>query len=714
MPYVTAPVVVILAAGQGTRMRSATPKLLHPLCGRPLLSWTVDAARAAGAAKVVVVGGPDRALAPGLPDDVVLAVQQEARGTADAVQAAAAEIDRDAPVIVLNGDVPLMTGASLHALAAAHERAGRGGDDADDGAAGPDRLRPRRARRPTAPSSASSRRRSRATRPRPSWRSARSTAASTPSPAATCSTRSREVRSDNAQGELYLPDVLPILRGRGGVVRAHVVDDPGLALGVNDRGDLAKVRAEAQRRILAAHMAAGVTIVDPGSTVVDAGVEIGADTTILPFSSLLGGTRVGSGSTVGPQTTLIDAALGDGVAVPHSYLTGCTVDDGASVGPFAYLRPGARLRAGAKVGTFVEVKNSDIGEGTKVPHLSYIGDADVGPGSNLGAGTITANYDGSRKHRTTIGARVKGGVDTAFVAPVTRRRRRLDGGGVGHHRGRAGGRPRRRPVTAAERRAVQRAQQGERGLMSPLITTPGASSAGRRLVSQMSAGPQEHPNSHLEIGYGKQLMLFSGRAHQQLGADIAGKLGVELGGVHLRTFTNGEVYCRYEESIRGADVFIVQPICGNELTGITPNDSLMELLEMVDAAVGGSAHRVVAVCPWYGYSRQDKKSAPREPISARLVARMLETAGIDRILTMDLHAGQIQGFFHKPCDHMTAMWMLTQILRRPVARGPRRRLAGRRPREAEQEVRRHDRRRAGDPQQGAPGPAGRRDRLRDR
>ncbi len=192
------------------------------------------------------------------------------------------------------------------------------------------------------------------------------------------------------------------------------------------------------------------------------------------------------------------------------------------------------------------------------------------------------------------------------------------------------------------------------------VVTPAPSSAGRRLAHVSSAVPRENPQSHLEIGYGKQLMLFSGRAHQQLGMDIAGKLGVELGGVHLRTFTNGEVYCRYEESVRGADVFIVQPISGNPQTGMSPNDSLMELLEMVDAAVGGSAHRVVAVCPWYGYSRQDKKSAPREPISARLVARMLETAGIDRILTMDLHSGQIQGFFQKPCDHMTAMWMLTR------------------------------------------------------
>jgi ribose-phosphate pyrophosphokinase len=180
----------------------------------------------------------------------------------------------------------------------------------------------------------------------------------------------------------------------------------------------------------------------------------------------------------------------------------------------------------------------------------------------------------------------------------------------------------------------------------------------------MSAvAPQPRPKSHLDLGYDKRLMLFAGRANPELAARIADKLGVALGGVTLRTFSNGEVYCRYEESIRGADVFIVQPTCGNPETGVTANDALMELLFMVDAAVGGSAHRVIAVTPWYGYSRQDKKSAPREPISARLVAGMLEKAGIDRILTMDLHSGQIQGFFTKPCDHMTAMFMLTQYFR---------------------------------------------------
>jgi ribose-phosphate pyrophosphokinase len=171
---------------------------------------------------------------------------------------------------------------------------------------------------------------------------------------------------------------------------------------------------------------------------------------------------------------------------------------------------------------------------------------------------------------------------------------------------------------------------------------------------------QPATQSLLQVEYSKRLMLVTGRSNPGLAAKIASKLGVELGPMTLKTFANGEVYCRYHESVRGADVFIVQSICGNGDTGLSANDALMELMVMIDAAVGGSAHRVIAVTPWYGYSRQDKKSAPREPISARLLARMLEAAGIDRILTMDLHQGQIQGFFQKPCDHMTAMFMLTQ------------------------------------------------------
>ncbi len=176
----------------------------------------------------------------------------------------------------------------------------------------------------------------------------------------------------------------------------------------------------------------------------------------------------------------------------------------------------------------------------------------------------------------------------------------------------------------------------------------------------MSALSTQVETTAIPLDYNKRLMLFSGRANPALAGEIARKLGVGLGGVTLKTFSNGEVYCRYEESIRGADVFIIQPTCGNDQTGITANDALMELMFMIDAAVGASAHRVIAVTPWFGYSRQDKKSAPREPISARLVARMLENAGADRVLAMDLHAGQVQGFFQKPMDHMTALFMLTQ------------------------------------------------------
>jgi ribose-phosphate pyrophosphokinase len=167
-------------------------------------------------------------------------------------------------------------------------------------------------------------------------------------------------------------------------------------------------------------------------------------------------------------------------------------------------------------------------------------------------------------------------------------------------------------------------------------------------------------STRLEASNEKRLMLFGGRAHPELAAAIGHQLGVGLCPITLKTFSSGEVYCRIEESIRGADVFLIQPVCANPATGINANDALMELLLMVDAAVGASAHRVIAVTPWYGYCRQDKKSAPREPISARLVARMLEAAGSDRVLTMDLHAGQLQGFFQHPVDHMTAMMVLTR------------------------------------------------------
>jgi bifunctional UDP-N-acetylglucosamine pyrophosphorylase/glucosamine-1-phosphate N-acetyltransferase len=196
--------------------------------------------------------------------------------------------------------------------------------------------------------------------------------------------------------------VLDVIRADGGTVAAHLVQDERLVLGVNDRSGLARVRALAQLAIHEEHMASGVTIVDPGATVIDVDVTIGQDTVIEPFTTIRGATSIGRDCTI-----------------RHSYIVDAVLEDGVTVGPFAYLRPGARLRSSSKVGTFVEVKNSDVGRGAKVPHLSYIGDADIGEGSNLGAATITANYDGHAKHRTTVGSGVRTGVDTTLVAPVT-------------------------------------------------------------------------------------------------------------------------------------------------------------------------------------------------------------------------------------------------------------------------------------------------------
>ncbi len=194
--------------------------------------------------------------------------------------------------------------------------------------------------------------------------------------------------------------------------------DPGIVLGINDRVQLAQARDLARRRIIEAHQRAGVDVIDPASTQIDAGVRLGQDTVVEPFTILRGTTSAGERCRLGPGATLTNITIGDEVTVLHSYGVDAEVRDGASVGPFAYLRPGTVVRERAKIGTFVEVKNSDIGEGSKVPHLSYVGDADVGPGSNLGAGTITANYDGRRKHRTTIGAGVRGSVHVSYIAPV--------------------------------------------------------------------------------------------------------------------------------------------------------------------------------------------------------------------------------------------------------------------------------------------------------
>ncbi len=413
----TAPTVLILAAGEGTRMRSAVPKVLHPLCGRTMIEWPIAAAREAGAGRIVVVDGPKRALADALPDDVEVAIQEEPNGTGDAVRSAADQIDPETTVLVLYGDVPLITADAITALARAHEESGAAATMATmeledpsgygrvvrDAEGGVERVVETKT-----PGDAT-----------PEEEAIREVNTGIYAFAGGDLLQAlKELRADNAQGEFYLPDVLPLLRADGKAIGAHVVTDPALTLGVNTRVELAEVRRLAQERIHRAHALAGVTIVDPASTLIEVSVEIGRDTIVEPGTFLRGATRIGERCEVGPLTTLIDTVAGDDTRIVHSYLQGAELGNGVSVGPFAYLRPQARLRDKAKAGTFVEIKNSDVGEGTKVPHLSYIGDADIGPGSNIGAGAVTANYDGKHKHRTTIGANVRTSVHTSFVAPV--------------------------------------------------------------------------------------------------------------------------------------------------------------------------------------------------------------------------------------------------------------------------------------------------------
>jgi bifunctional UDP-N-acetylglucosamine pyrophosphorylase / glucosamine-1-phosphate N-acetyltransferase len=413
---VSAPIVLILAAGQGTRMRSKVPKVLHGLCGRPMVLWPVHAALEAGAERVVVVDSPDRALEGVLPEGVELAVQERSNGTGGAVVAAmshvesqprpdvdsssAAELAHDVPVVVLSGDVPLVSPEAIRGVIEAHRQARAAatmvttvledptgyGRVLRDAAGAVERVVETKELEDST---------------REERQISEVNAGIYVFDGDALSQALPRLSAENAQGELYLPQVLGLMRADGRTVAAHAVDDPRLVLGVNDRIALARVSQLAQRAIHERHMRAGVSIIDPSTTVIDVEVEIGADTVIEPFTTIRGSTMIGEDCTV-----------------RHSYLVDCVLEDGATVGPFAYLRPGAVLRAGAKAGTFVEIKNSDVGPGAKIPHLSYIGDADVGERTNLGAGTITANYDGRHKHRTKIGSRVRGGVDTSFVAPV--------------------------------------------------------------------------------------------------------------------------------------------------------------------------------------------------------------------------------------------------------------------------------------------------------
>lgn len=413
--------VIVLAAGQGTRMKSARPKVLHTLAGRSLVGHVLAAARELQPSRVIAVVRHERdsvvATISELMPDVVIVDQDDVPGTGRAVEVAIAALpdDFEGDVVVVSADVPLLDAATLGLLIEQH-RAGSAAatllsavlDDAtgygrivrtDDGTV--DRI--------VEQSDANS-----------------AELAITEVNSGTYVFRVAPLRehlalvgTDNAQREKYLTDVIGLLRGSGALVSAMPVADGWRVAGVNDRVQLADAARRMNELIVRRWQLAGVTVEDPATTWIDADVTLAEDVHLLPDVQLKGATKIDRGATVGPDTTLVDTEVGEDAVVRRTDATLAVIGARATVGPWAYLRPGTYLGDGGKIGTFVETKNSTIGAGSKVPHLSYIGDTEVGEGSNIGAGTITANYDGVNKSRTVVGSQVRSGSHNVFVAPVT-------------------------------------------------------------------------------------------------------------------------------------------------------------------------------------------------------------------------------------------------------------------------------------------------------
>jgi len=413
---------VVLAAGEGKRFKSETPKVLHALCGKPLVTYLIEALEPIEAQRTIVVvgrGADEVKLATkrATKRKLAFALQEKQLGTGDAARVADDALGRfSGDVIILPGDSPLLTTETLQALVDHHRSTGAAATilsaELDDptgygrlirGADGSvERIVEHRdataEERKTKEVNASV------------WVFDR----------AALATALTKIDRANDQQEYYLTDVVQILREKGEQVEAYATEDPTEALGANSRVELADIAAIMRRRINVRHMLEGVTVVDPATTFIDAGVTIGRDTVLHPMTHLHGATAIGERAEIGPNVRLVDTTVGDGATILNAVAKDAKVGPGAQVGPFAYLRPGAVLEEGAKAGTYVEVKKSRIGKGSKVPHLSYIGDAEIGQNVNIGAGTITCNYDGEtgKKSKTVIGDDVLIGSDTMLVAPV--------------------------------------------------------------------------------------------------------------------------------------------------------------------------------------------------------------------------------------------------------------------------------------------------------
>ena len=413
--------VIILAAGQGTRMKSKVPKVLHPLGGLPLIGHVLHTAAELGAARTVVVVRHERdrvvervlELAP----EALIADQDDVPGTGRAMEAGLEQVpaDFEGTVVVLSGDVPLLDAPTVGRLVEAHRTEGNQLtllSAAYDDPSGFGRIvRDEHGvfERIVEQKDANDVERA----------ITEINAGVYAFDAATVRRVLAGIDADNAQREKYLTDAAHVIKREGGRIEAVQITDNWLVQGINDRVQLGATAAEYNRRLITSWQRRGVTVHDPASTIIEADVTLAEDVEILPGTQLRGATSVGEGAIIGPDTTLVDCEVGEGAVVKRTDATLSVIGAGATVGPWSYLRPNSIIGEGGKIGTFVETKNTTIGAGSKVPHLSYLGDTEVGTGSNVGAGTITANYDGVQKHRTSVGDHVRTGSHNVFVAPVT-------------------------------------------------------------------------------------------------------------------------------------------------------------------------------------------------------------------------------------------------------------------------------------------------------
>ncbi|MFZ5626758.1 MAG: bifunctional UDP-N-acetylglucosamine diphosphorylase/glucosamine-1-phosphate N-acetyltransferase GlmU [Bacillota bacterium] len=408
---------VILAAGKGTRMKSRLPKVLHPVGGQPMVNHVMAACRTAGAQPVVlVIGHGAEQVQATLGPEQVYVEQKEQLGTGHAVMQAETVLrDFEGDILVVCGDTPLLRGETLAALAQYHRQQEAVATVLTMTLANPTGYG--RIIRDEQGQVAAIVEEKDATPEQKDIREVNSGTYCFQAQALFAALQ--QITPNNAQGEYYLTDVLAIFRQQGQKVAAWQLSDDTEVMGINDRVALAEANRLFRERINRQQMLAGVTILDPATTYIEAEVKIGADTVIYPNTHLTGKTTIGAGCQIGPDTKIMDSQIGDGVEIQFSVILQAEIGNDCTIGPFAYLRPGTRLAAGVKVGDFVEIKNAVIGQGSKVPHLSYIGDAEIGSGVNIGAGTITCNYDGYKKSKTIIGDGAFIGSNSNLVAPVT-------------------------------------------------------------------------------------------------------------------------------------------------------------------------------------------------------------------------------------------------------------------------------------------------------